>query len=100
MIADLDILRGLAVALGLGLLVGVERERRRDDAGHAVAGVRTFALIGLAGHPREQGAGVTVTRYWKAGSVDYKKVPQLQGVDLEPFRKKGGEEVRVSVHPN
>ena len=27
MMADLDILRGLAVALGLGLLVGVERGR-------------------------------------------------------------------------
>lgn len=55
------------------------------------------ALIGLAEHPREQGAGVTVTRYWKAGNVDYKEVPQLQGVDLEPFRKKGGEEVRVTI---
>ena len=42
-------------------------------------------------------AGVTVTRFWRAGSVDYKKVPQLQGVDLEPYRKKGPEEVRVTV---
>ncbi len=55
------------------------------------------ALVGLARHPREQGAGVAVTRFWKAGSVDYKKVPQLAGVDLEPYRGRGREEVRVSV---
>lgn len=53
------------------------------------------ALVGLAGHPREQGAGVTVTRYWKGGNVDYKKVPALQGLDLNEFRGKGREEVRV-----
>jgi uncharacterized membrane protein (DUF4010 family) len=45
-----DILIGLAVALGIGLLIGVEREQRRgEDTAHIVAGVRTFALISLAG---------------------------------------------------
>lgn len=55
------------------------------------------ALVALAGHPREQGAGVMVTRYWKGGNVDYKKVVELRGVDLEQYRGKGREEVRVSV---
>ena len=55
------------------------------------------ALVALAAHPKESGAGVTVTRFWKAGSVDYKRVPQLQGVDLEAYRGKAREEVRVSV---
>jgi putative phage-type endonuclease len=55
------------------------------------------ALVALAEHPREQGAGVSVTRYWKAGNVDYKKVVELRGVDLEQYRGKGREEVRVSV---
>ena len=55
------------------------------------------ALLGLATHPAESGCGVSVTRYWKQGAVDYKKVPELAGVDLEPYRKKGGVEVRVSV---
>lgn len=54
-------------------------------------------LVALAAHPREQGAGVSVTRYWKAGNVDYKKVPQLQGVDLDAYRAKAREEVRISV---
>ena len=53
------------------------------------------ALVALAQHPREQGAGVSVTRFWKQGNVDYKKVPQLQGLDLNPYRGKARQEVRV-----
>jgi uncharacterized membrane protein YhiD involved in acid resistance len=43
-------LAGLAVAAGIGLLVGVERERSKG-AGEApaAAGVRTFLLLALAG---------------------------------------------------
>lgn len=55
------------------------------------------ALVALATHPKEVGAGVTVTRFWKAGSVDYKKVVELKGVDLERYRGKAREEVRVTV---
>jgi uncharacterized membrane protein (DUF4010 family) len=41
---------GLLTALGLGLLIGVERERRKErEHIDAAAGVRTFALIALAG---------------------------------------------------
>lgn len=55
------------------------------------------ALVVLAAHPKEQGAGVTVTRFWKVGSVDYKKVPELSGVNLDVYRSKAREEVRVTV---
>lgn len=43
--------RGLAVALALGLLVGVERGWRTRDTppGARVAGLRTFGLLGLCG---------------------------------------------------
>ena len=54
-------------------------------------------LIALALHSSETGAGVTVTRFWKAGSVDYKKVPQLAGVDLEQYRGQRRSEVRISL---
>lgn len=37
---------GLLVALGIGLLLGVERERRKGR-GRGPAGVRTFALVAL-----------------------------------------------------
>ncbi|MDY7546733.1 YqaJ viral recombinase family protein [Glaciimonas sp. CA11.2] len=53
-------------------------------------------LVRLCRHPREQGAGVSVTRYWRAGNVDYKRVPQIQGVDLDPYRGKGREDVRIT----
>jgi len=40
----------LAVALGCGLLVGIERERRKGTgATRALAGVRTFALVCVLG---------------------------------------------------
>jgi hypothetical protein len=41
---------GLAVALGVGLLVGVERERRKGRGPQRrAAGMRTFALVTVAG---------------------------------------------------
>lgn len=49
MIAAADV-GGLAVALGVGLLIGVERERRKGDGSErGSAGLRTFALVALAG---------------------------------------------------
>lgn len=41
---------GLAVALGVGLLIGLERERRMNtDSQHITAGIRTFTLTALLG---------------------------------------------------
>lgn len=46
----IDDLPGLLVSLGIGLLVGIERERNKGEgATRRAAGVRTFALIALAG---------------------------------------------------
>ena len=43
--------KGVALALALGLLIGIERgwSRRQDADGARVAGIRTFALLGLLG---------------------------------------------------
>jgi uncharacterized membrane protein (DUF4010 family) len=50
MIAAEGTLLGFAVALGGGLLIGIERERRKGAGPRrALAGVRTFALAALAG---------------------------------------------------
>ncbi len=73
-----------------------EAKRAADAADAALAKARE-ELVALAQHPREQGSGVSVTRYWKAGSVDYKKVPALKGVDLGLYRGKAREEVRVTA---
>ena len=47
--------------------------------------------------PSEAGFGVSVTHYWKSGSVDYKRVPELAGIDLDAYRQKGRWETRVTV---
>jgi hypothetical protein len=54
-------------------------------------------LIALISHNRETGSGVTVTRYFKQGSIDYRKVPELGEVDLEQYRGKPKEEIRVTI---
>lgn len=69
-----------------------------DNAAIALDAAKT-RLVALTEHPRELGAGVTVTRYWKAGAIDYKKVPELQGVEIGKYRGAGREEVRVTLMP-
>jgi uncharacterized membrane protein YhiD involved in acid resistance len=47
----LTIAGGFAIAILLGALVGIEREKRKseeDDTGH-IAGFRTFTLLALLG---------------------------------------------------
>ena len=54
-------------------------------------------LVALTTHTSEAGGGVTVTRYWKKGAIDYKRVPELAAVDLEQYRGANREEVRVTT---
>jgi putative phage-type endonuclease len=54
-------------------------------------------LIAQASHAKEQGGGVSVARYWKMGAIDYRKVPELAGVDLEQYRGSEREETRITV---
>src|SRR5262245_7244520 len=42
-------LQGLGSAIGLGLLIGVVRERAHPDPQHSVAGIRTHLMVALAG---------------------------------------------------
>jgi putative phage-type endonuclease len=67
------------------------------DFADAVLAQAREALVTLALHPRETGGGVSVTRFWKAGAVAYAKVPELKGVDLQKYRGKTRQEVRVSL---
>jgi putative phage-type endonuclease len=49
-------------------------------------------------HPSIKGGGVTVSRFWKAGNIDYKNVPEITGVDLHQYRGEGSWVVKVSVN--
>ena len=54
----------LAVALGIGLLIGTERERRKGTGPQrSAAGLRTFTLASLIG-------AVSFHRRWCASSCD------------------------------
>jgi uncharacterized membrane protein (DUF4010 family) len=46
---DLNLVVGFSVALGIGLLIGVEREKSRQTDASAIAGARTFTLVALLG---------------------------------------------------
>src|SRR5665811_468193 len=49
-------------------------------------------------HPSIKGGGVTVSRFWKTGNIDYKNVPEIAGADLEQYRGEGSWVVKVSVN--
>src|SRR5688572_4311670 len=44
-----NLLSRVAVSLGMGLLIGLERGRREAERGQRAAGIRTFAVSGLLG---------------------------------------------------
>jgi putative phage-type endonuclease len=71
------------------------KAKRTADEGLRALGEAKERLIALASHTSESGGGVSVTRYWKSGTVDYKKVPELRGVDLDQYRGAPREETRI-----
>lgn len=48
-------------------------------------------LIELAGKSNVKGAGLSLSRVVRKGSIDYSAIPELKGLDLEPFRKSHSE---------
>jgi hypothetical protein len=56
---------------------------------------KRWALIQLAGEASASGAGVSVTRYFRAGTIAYANIPELATVDLDSYRRPGTFEVRV-----
>lgn len=80
--------------LAAGLYVSAKR--KAEEAATELEAMRA-RLVTLANHASESGFGVSVTRYWKQGNVDYKKVPALKGVDLNAYRGAAREEIRVTV---
>ena len=71
--------------------------KRKADAISEELDQAKAALLNLASHPSETGNGVTVTRFWKSGNVDYKKIPELSVIDLDAYRAKGRLETRITI---
>jgi putative phage-type endonuclease len=91
-----------------------ELDRGADDAWRAAASAYRAAkarlteasaseeaarkeLERLATARRTFGCGVEVLRTLRKGAVNYAKVPELRGVDLEPYRKPAVEVVRINL---
>jgi hypothetical protein len=55
------------------------------------------ALLELADHPSVTGGGVTVTRFFKKGPIDYRRAATDAGADLEAYRKAGTSDTRITV---
>lgn len=53
-------------------------------------------LIGLADGQSSKGGGLKLSRSFVQGRVDYGKIPHIEGIDLEPFRKPATETWRLS----
>lgn len=54
------------------------------------------ALIHMANKQNAQGAGIRLQAVPRKGVVDYSKVPELKGIDLEPYRKETTQTFRLS----
>jgi uncharacterized membrane protein (DUF4010 family) len=46
---DLDVIWNFAIALAIGALIGVEREKRKSEEQGGIGGLRTFILLALVG---------------------------------------------------
>jgi len=53
-------------------------------------------LVGLSGNANSRGSGIKVSRIVRKGSVDYKSIPELEGIDLNQYRKPTTECWRIS----
>ena len=54
-------------------------------------------LVRLTSHAKEQGGGVSVTRFWKKGAIEYKSIPGIAELDVERYRAAPREEVRITT---
>ena len=71
----------------------VEAKRAAEAVAKALDEAKA-KLVGLASYTSESGGGVSVTRFWKRGAIDYKKIPEIKAVDASST---GGHRVKKRV---
>lgn len=71
-----------------------QAKRIADDAERELEETRKV-LTSIATSDCETGGGLRVQKIVRKGAVDYAKVPELTGVDLEPYRKAASTSWRV-----
>jgi uncharacterized membrane protein YhiD involved in acid resistance len=79
------LLLNLAVALGIGLLIGAEQERRKGQGpARAPAGIRTFSVVALAGAISVMVGGALVLAITVAGVAALTAVAYFRSRDEDP----------------
>src|SRR5271165_6314068 len=79
------IILNLAVALGIGLLIGSERERRKGSGpSRSPAGIRTFAISSLAGAISFTAGGQILLSIVTAGVIGLVAVAYWRGREEDP----------------
>lgn len=79
------LLIGLAVALGVGLLIGADRERRKGEGTtRAAAGVRTFAIVSLSGATSVTAGGALLLATATAGVIVLAALSYWRSHDDDP----------------
>ena len=79
------VILNLAVALGIGLLIGAERERRKGSGpSRSFAGIRTFAVTSLAGAISFSAGGQTLLSIVTAGVIVLVAVAYWRGHEEDP----------------
>ncbi|WP_291862590.1 MgtC/SapB family protein [Bradyrhizobium sp.] len=79
------LLLNLAVALGIGLLIGAERERRKGQGpARAAAGIRTFSVVSLAGATSVMVGGALVLAATIAGVAALTVIAYFRSRDEDP----------------
>lgn len=71
-----------------------EQAKKIDDELEELK-VRMKSLVG--DHARSTGYGIQIIKSSRKGNVDYSKIPELQGVDLEQYRKPFSATVTLKV---
>src|SRR5215472_6731259 len=75
----------LIVAIGIGLLIGVERERRKGEgSSRSFAGVRTFTVASIAGAAGFIAGGATLVATLTAGIAILAAVAYWLGHENDP----------------
>ena len=67
----------------------IKAQQAEIEEAEKAARQRLETLGEASGQKTLKGGGITITRTERKGSVDYSKIPELQGIDLEPYRKAG-----------
>lgn len=74
-------------------LTSIRAERKTLD--HREQEIKDLLVL-MSGHVNSTGGGIQVQKIVKSGSIEYSRIPELEGVDLEPYRKKPTEYWKVS----